>query len=124
MEYKNKRGKITTIDEGIIHIDGDPILTDTDRSRERVLRAKPFVGARVEYNFHSKTGELIYLRVLNPYYEGTESKEYYSCNLKKKKPQSYGTNDFIFGLGGGGEMANMALMSHDPYDEFWDGDTI
>lgn len=111
VEYKNKTGTITKIEDGMVFINGDPILTDTERSRERMRCAKPKVGDNVRFNIHDKTGELIYLQV----FVGSGLQQNY-------ERRSYGTNFPIFGLGGGGEMANMALDSHDPYDEWSEGE--
>jgi hypothetical protein len=108
--YKNRHGKVTSIEEDSIHIDGDLFLADRSYSRERVERANLSVGDEVEFNFNEKTGEIIYL----------QNKTTFKNRCIEDHMRYYGSAQ-EFPFGGSGEMANLFLSSHDPMDEFESG---
>ena len=111
--YKNRTGKVTSIEDDSIHIDGDLFLADRPYSRERVARADLHIGDEVTFNFNEKSGEIICLQNKT----GWEKKNAYARTF------AYESSNYEFGglFGGQGEMANLFLSSHDPYDEFMDG---
>jgi hypothetical protein len=78
-----------------------------------------YIGDTVEYNVNQRTNSLIYIKVIKSRKRQVRSErsitgDYFPDRVTGPPP------GFIFGLGGGGEMANMTLASHDPYDEFSD----
>jgi hypothetical protein len=109
--YKNQIGKVTSIEDDSIHIDGDLFLSDRSYSKERVARANLRIGDEVTFNFNEKTGEIIYLQ--------NKTKR-----TGKKVRSCLSSNEYGGPFGGGGEMANLTLESHDLYDEWADGDTM
>ena len=112
MEYKNKYGTVEKIEADRIIIDGDAILTDTNFSIERVNRSGAIVGDRVEFNFKDKTGELIFLRVL----------ERGRGKFGTFRVFDYSPGDRVVLPESRGEMAQLSLASHDACEEWSDGD--
>ena len=123
--FDNGHGVVKAITENeLIVIDDEAIPINNPKSQRIMDISKVDLGDSVEYNTNSATGELIYLRVLD--------------RAPKIPPSAHGESVFfgdrdgngesesrIFGYYvGGGEMANMTLASHDPYDEWADGDTM
>lgn len=118
--YNNKVGKVTAIRLKEIEIDGDTFFTESQRAQDIIEWSKVEVGDEVEFNYRANCGdELIFLKVIKQH------------DPPKPKPtpcRSYRedvNDDHVAGYyRGGGEMANMTLASHDPFDEFMDGDTM
>jgi hypothetical protein len=120
VDYANKKGTVTAITEDeLMVIDGETILIDTPNSQRIVDISRVDLGDSVEYNTRSTTGELIYLRVTEraPKKSTPMSAKDACC---KRVEENRVAGYYV----GGGEMANMALASRDPYDEWVDGDTM
>ena len=111
--YKNKYGKVTSIEEDSVHIDGDLFLADRPYSKERLERAHLNIGDEVEFNFNEKTGEIIYLQNKTAWLKKRASGLSYA--------HQSANHEFGGMFGGNGEMANLFLGSRDPMDEFESG---
>ena len=116
MAYNNKVGKVTAIRLKEIEIDGDTFFTESQRAQDIIEWSKVEVGDEVEFNYRANYGdELIFLKVTKQH----------DPPKPKPTPCSYrddSNDDHVAGYyRGGGEMANMALASQDPYEMFLDG---
>jgi hypothetical protein len=116
MDYTNKKGIVTAItDDELMVIDGETVFINTAKSQRIMDISRVDLGDSVEYNTNSVTRELIYLRVMVP----APNRRVGSTSFREEG------KDRVAGYYvGGGEMANMTLASHDPYDEWADGDTM
>lgn len=116
-EYKNYKGIIEDVLSDNVIIDSEMVLVDTPKSRKIFDISRADIGDSVEYNINVSTGELIFIKVINRKSDTKKSRyvERYDSDSEDRVCGYYR---------GGGEMANMCLASHDPYDEWADGDTM
>jgi hypothetical protein len=121
MDYKNKTGTVTAIRLKEIEIDGDVFFTESQRAQDIIEWSKVEVGDEVEFNYRANYGdELIYLRVTKQHDPPKKSVYQSAREFCSRESEDHVAGYYV----GGGEMANMTLASHDPYDEWADGDTM
>lgn len=119
MAYNNKKGVVTAIRLKEIEIDGDTFFTESQRAQDIVAWSKVEVGDEVEFNYRANYGdELIFLKVTKQH--DPPKPKPTPCTYRDRDSDDHVAGFYV----GGGEMANMCLASHDPFDEFMDGDTM
>jgi hypothetical protein len=126
MKYNNKTGIVTAITEDeTLFVDGEPIPIDSSKSQKIFGVSRVEIGDEIEYNVNSFTGDLIFMRVKNRHGRSEVGNAFFDPeDTRDGRFVSFPPGSRVILPGGRGEMANLTLMSHDPYDEWADGDTM
>jgi len=73
-DYNNQEGKVTKIESDSIFINDRQYFAKDIKAKTIISASQASVGDDVIFNFHFATHEIIFFRMKNPYYRGTEAR--------------------------------------------------